>query len=77
VLQHSDTRPGDQPLYISSNNKLMRETGWAPRRSLADTFHAILNFWGHNREPLMKQRGSALQVDALVHDADLMSQGGR
>ena len=76
VLQHSAVRPGDQPLYISNNSKLMSETGWSPQRSLADTFQAILNFWEGNRELLTEQRGLALQVEPLVQDAELVSQGG-
>ena len=76
-LQHSGVRPGDQPLYVSDNRKLMEASGWQPRRSLTDTFEAILNFWKNNRELLLQQRGPSRELDTLLQDADLVSQGGR
>ncbi len=47
-LRHSRVRPGDQPLYISNIDKIARDTGWKPRRSLADTLASIRQFWVAN-----------------------------
>lgn len=44
-LEYRRVRPGDQPLYIADTAKLHRQTGWEPRRSLADTLEAIHAFW--------------------------------
>lgn len=48
-LEYSDTRPGDQPLYISDTAKLERDTGWTPTRSLNRTLQDIHAFWRANR----------------------------
>jgi CDP-paratose 2-epimerase len=49
-LSYTDTRPGDQPLYITDTSKLETMTGWKPRRSLADILDAIQAFWHENRD---------------------------
>ncbi len=46
--QHAQTRPGDQPLYISDTSKLESFTGWRARRSIADTLESIHKFWHSN-----------------------------
>ena len=63
-------------MYVFNNSKLMRETGWTPRRSLVETFGAILTFWEHNRELLMQQRTSGAGANVPLRDAELVSQGG-
>ncbi len=49
-LSYTDTRPGDQPLYISDTSKLERLTGWKPQRSLQDIVDSIESFWRSNRD---------------------------
>ena len=56
VLQYRQTRPGDQPLYVSSLVKLTQQTGWQPRRSLRDILDSIHRFWRENRSLLASQR---------------------
>ncbi len=56
ILQYSQVRPGDQPLYISNTAKLGEHTGWQPRRSLLETLQAIHRFWRVNRIFLTEQR---------------------
>ena len=50
LLNYSDVRPGDQPLYIADTAKLERDTGWRARRSLADTLQSIHAFWQANSD---------------------------
>ena len=47
-LRYRRVRPGDQPLYISNLDKIARDTGWQPRRSLRDTLESIHSFWSAN-----------------------------
>jgi CDP-paratose 2-epimerase len=51
-LEYSNTRPGDQPLYISDTSKLQRYTGWQASRSLDDIFEDIHRFWLKSREAI-------------------------
>jgi CDP-paratose 2-epimerase len=51
-LEYSDTRPGDQPLYISDTSKLQRYTGWRPSRSLDHIFEDIHRFWLKSHEAI-------------------------
>lgn len=44
-LRYSSARPGDQPLYISDTAKLRRDTGWRPRRPVAEVLDAVHQFW--------------------------------
>jgi CDP-paratose 2-epimerase len=55
-LSYTDTRPGDQPLYISDTSKLENLTGWRPRRSLANILDAIEAFWHENRDQIVNER---------------------
>lgn len=64
ILQYSDTRPGDQPLYISDTSKLTRHTGWQPRYSVTATLQSIQSFWNENRTLLAQQRGALLSSKA-------------
>ncbi len=47
-LHFAETRPGDQPLYISSIERLMRDTGWQPRLGLAQILQSICDFYHGN-----------------------------
>ena len=47
-LEYSQTRPGDQPLYISDTAKLEQHTGWRACRSLRQTLDDIHAFWHAN-----------------------------
>ncbi len=49
LLHYSEKRPGDQPLYISDTNKLTRETGWKPQRSVEKTLQDIHAFWKEHK----------------------------
>jgi CDP-paratose 2-epimerase len=51
-LRYSETRPGDQPLYISDTSKLQAYTGWRPSRSLDGIFDDIRRFWIKSREAI-------------------------
>ncbi len=68
VLRYSDTRPGDQPLYISSTAKLEKLTGWSPRHSNSEVLAAIHQFWRANRELLAGHRGHNLQHSAVAEE---------
>jgi CDP-paratose 2-epimerase len=67
-LSYKEVRPGDQPLYISDTAKLERETGWQPRRSVADILESIHTFWRHNRESIVLP-GVASPVSASLEVA--------
>ncbi len=56
ILQYSDVRPGDQPLYISNIAKLTAHTGWWPRFSSAEILQAIDHFWRNNKRFLAGHR---------------------
>jgi CDP-paratose 2-epimerase len=51
-LAYSETRPGDQPLYISDTSKLQGCTGWRPSRSLDGIFDDIRRFWIKSNEAI-------------------------
>lgn len=50
----SDWRPGDQPIFISDNNKLLEHTGWKPS---IDTVSGIkkLALWLKDNKEILKQ----------------------
>lgn len=56
LLNYSEVRPGDQPLYISDTTKLNAHTGWTPRLSLDDILRSIHKFWRSNRALLASHR---------------------
>lgn len=58
VLEYSDVRPGDQPLYISDTNKFSRYTGWKAKRSTDQILQDILHFWKKNRDLILGQRNN-------------------
>ena len=64
-LRYSAVRPGDQPLYISNTDKLMRDTKWTPRASLNTIITSIEQFWHANRDLLQNHRLS-LSAPELV-----------
>lgn len=49
-LEYSETRPGDQPLYISDTSRLKSLTGWEPTRSLEVILKDIHGFWLKHHE---------------------------
>jgi CDP-paratose 2-epimerase len=51
-LEYQETRPGDQPLYISNTAKLARHTGWRASRSLDRILDDIHSFWLSNRRAI-------------------------
>jgi CDP-paratose 2-epimerase len=57
-LQHDRTRPGDQPLYIANTAKLEQDTGWRPKRTVADTIRDIHAFW-RSHEAMIEQQHRA------------------
>ncbi len=54
-LTAAEVRPGDQPLYISSLEKIARDTGWQPLRSVDAILDSIEQFYRENRQ-LIAQR---------------------
>ena len=66
-LQHDRTRPGDQPLYIANTHKLEQDTGWKPKRSVADTIRDIHAFWRAN-EALIEQQHRAAAPERLEQE---------
>ncbi len=64
-LRFSNTRPGDQPLYISDTAKLQRDTGWRPHRSLDDILADIRAFW-HENAGLIRQHRKITAAPELV-----------
>jgi CDP-paratose 2-epimerase len=68
-LRFSSMRPGDQPLYISNTGKLERDTGWQPRRSLADITADIQGFWAENESAIRRQQAAAAPaLDLLAEE---------
>ena len=47
-LAFAETRPGDQPLYISDTSQLQGDTGWRARRTIDDILQALHVFWKAN-----------------------------
>jgi CDP-paratose 2-epimerase len=43
------SRPGDQPVYITDYGKLQRHTGWRPQISLKQTLGMLHAFWTENQ----------------------------
>lgn len=68
-LQFRDTRPGDQPLYISDTAKIQRDTGWRPVRSLAETLADIRAFWTEHGEAIRGlQQPAAPAMELLAEE---------
>lgn len=67
TLQYSETRPGDQPLYISNTDKLTRHTGWRASYSVSATLTSIQRFWNENRLLLEQQRSTPGCVSTENH----------
>ena len=65
LLRYSETRPGDQPLYISETSLLAQHTGWRARRSCADILQSIRRFGEENRRLLAGQRSTALHAELV------------
>ncbi|GAA3749758.1 GDP-mannose 4,6-dehydratase [Terriglobus aquaticus] len=57
-LEFSDTRPGDQPLYVSNTTRLESHTGWKAALSLDQILDSIEAFYSANRG-LIAQRPAA------------------
>ena len=66
VLRYRETRPGDQPLYISDIAKLLRQTGWQPRRSMRDTLASIHSFWLENHALVAGEREACMLQELVV-----------
>ena len=58
-LSFSATRPGDQPLYISSTAKFHGDTGWQPKRSLDQILDSIEGFHANNQHLIARGPVSA------------------
>lgn len=67
-LRYSEVRPGDQPLYIANTGKLKAATNWKPRRSIADTLQAILNFWNENHARMHADIVAGMHAPALQQE---------
>ena len=67
-LRNSNVRPGDQPLYISSTEKLQRDTGWKPSQSLRDIIASIQQFWRENRSLLERQRNPVSTTELVPEE---------
>ena len=48
-LDWSETRPGDQPLYISALDRIIGDTGWRPTRSIDNILESLIDFYSTNR----------------------------
>ncbi len=64
-LSSSAVRPGDQPLYVSSLTKITRDTGWAPKRTIADILESIESFYAANRALIAQRAGTSVEEDNL------------
>jgi CDP-paratose 2-epimerase len=58
-LIYTDTRPGDQPLYISDTAKLETLTGWRASRSLSNILDAVEAFWHENRDRIATEANAS------------------
>lgn len=65
-LASSEARPGDQPLYISSLARITRDTGWAPKRSLADILESLEAFYEVNRVLIAQRAGASADEEAAA-----------
>ncbi len=56
IRRSGDTRPGDQPLYISDTAKLEAMTGWSARRTIGQILEDIHNFGAQQTAITAQQR---------------------
>jgi CDP-paratose 2-epimerase len=63
ALDYGGVRPGDQPLYVSDTAKMEHDTGWRPRRSVAQILADIHAFWREN------QLSTTLQLETAASRA--------
>ena len=66
LLDRGGVRPGDQPLYISDISRMGCDTGWRPRRAVADILADIYAFWRENNLSAMPRlQESSAGAEAL------------
>lgn len=65
-LRFSETRPGDQPLYISDTGLLTAHTGWQATRSCSQILESIRDFRICHPELLATQRGASAHASAQL-----------
>ncbi len=74
-LDSSETRPGDQPLYVSALDRITGDTGWRPTRSIDDILDSIVGFYASNRAQIVQRAGAEANDDAEddLKDAGVMA----
>jgi CDP-paratose 2-epimerase len=70
---HNERRIGDQPIYITDNSKIQRDTGWKPEIGLNKTLRLLQGFWEENHGMLAKRRRSTATAVASFELATELS----
>lgn len=61
-IEFSETRPGDQPLYISATDRLEGDTGWKPTQSLDQILDSIEAFYSSHRHLIAPRAGAVVDT---------------
>ncbi|MDP6562053.1 MAG: GDP-mannose 4,6-dehydratase, partial [Candidatus Peribacteraceae bacterium] len=51
-FSYGDTRPGDQPIFVSDNSKFMQATGWSPQFDTQKGIANLLEWLKENKSKL-------------------------
>ncbi|WP_419805388.1 GDP-mannose 4,6-dehydratase [Terriglobus sp.] len=70
-LVFSETRPGDQPLYVSATDRLEGDTGWKAALSLDQILDSIEGFYSANRHLIAQRAG--MPVDGKAAEKSFAS----
>jgi CDP-paratose 2-epimerase len=73
---HRERRVGDQPVYITDNGKITRDTGWKPRMALKTTIELLRKFWEENHGALATRRRAAPGVASFALATELSGRAG-
>ena len=75
-LHTSETRPGDQPLYVSALDRITGDTGWRPTRSVDDILDSIAAFYEANQGHFSFARTAHTAEDESLPLAGAMGLAG-
>jgi CDP-paratose 2-epimerase len=57
IRRDPQTRPGDVKVFVTDNTRVTQATGWAPRRTPAETLESIVKWLRDAGEPVRRILG--------------------
>ena len=74
---HRERRVGDQPIYVTDNTKITRDTGWRPKIALRMTIQLLRKFWEENHGAIsVRRRAAAPGIAPFALATELSGRAG-